>query len=94
MLAMCVCCDLSLPNARAGQTAINHNRCLFMTAQEFLGRVRVAQALTENFDEIVAEFGRGCPCKCPSLKSTGQAHLKTSTHDNAFNKVGGKFFLA
>ena len=81
-----------MSNTGAGQTAINHNRCLFMTAAEFFGRVRAAQALTEDFDEVVAEFGRGCPCKDPPLKSTGKQHLKSQTHDKAFNKAGGKFF--
>jgi hypothetical protein len=63
-----------------------------MTAAEFFGRVRAAQALTEDFDEVVAEFGRGCPCKDPPLKSTGKQHLKSQTHEKAFNKAGGKFF--
>jgi hypothetical protein len=86
-----VCHDLSFSNAWAGQTAINHNRCLFMTASDFFGRLRAAQALTEDFDDIVAEFGRGCPCKNPPLKSKGKAYLKSTTHDKAFNKAGGKF---
>ena len=81
-----------MSDARAGQTAINHNRCLFITAGEFFTRVRAAQALTEDFDGIVEEFGRGCPCKNPPLKSKGKAHLKSSTHDKAFNKSDGKFF--
>ena len=63
-----------------------------MTAAEFFGRVRAAQALTEDFDEVVAEFGRGCPCKDPPLKSTGKQHLKSQTHEKAFIKAGGKFF--
>jgi hypothetical protein len=63
-----------------------------MTAAEFFGRVRAAQALTEDFDEVVAEFGKGCPCKDPPLKSTGRAHLKSQTHEKAFAKAGGKFF--
>jgi hypothetical protein len=63
-----------------------------MTAADFFGRLRAAQALTEDFDDIVAEFGRGCPCKNPPLKSTGKAHLKSTTHDKAFNKASGKFF--
>ncbi len=89
-----VSCDAisSLSNARAGHTVTNHHRCLFMTSAEFIGRVRAAQALTEDFDAIVNEFGRGCPCKNPPLKSTGKAHLKSTTHDKAFNKPGGKFF--
>ena len=87
-----MCHDLSFSNAWAGQTAINHNRCLFMTAADFFGRLRAAQALTEDFDDVVAEFGRGCPCKNPPLKSKGKTHLKSTTHDKAFNKVGGKFF--
>jgi hypothetical protein len=37
----------------------------------------VAQALTEDYDVIVEEFGRGCPCKNPPMKSTGKAHLKS-----------------
>ena len=81
-----------MSNTGAGQTAINHNRCLFMTAAEFIGRVRAAQALTEDFDDVVAEFGRGCPCKEPPLKSTGKQHLKSQTHEKAFTKAGGKFF--
>jgi hypothetical protein len=75
-----------------GQTAINHNRCLHLTAAEFFSRIRAAQALNEDFDSIVSEFGRGCPCKNPPLKSTGKAHLKATTHDKAFNKPDGKFF--
>ena len=63
-----------------------------MTASDFFGRLRAAQALTEDFDDIVTEFGRGCPCKNPPLKSTGKAHLKSTTHDKAFNKADGKFF--
>lgn len=63
-----------------------------MTAAEFIGRVRAAQALTEDFDEVVEEFGRGCPCKDPPLKSTGKQHLKSQTHEKAFTKAGGKFF--
>ena len=63
-----------------------------MTAAEFIGRVRAAQALTEDFDEVVEEFGRGCPCKNPPLKSTGKTHLKSTTHDKAFTRPGGKFF--
>ena len=63
-----------------------------MTAADFFGRLRAAQALTEDFDAIVEEFRRGCPCKNPPLKSTGKAHLKSTTHDKAFNKPGGKFY--
>ena len=63
-----------------------------MTAAEFIGRVRAAQALTEDFDDVVAEFGRGCPCKDPPLKSIGKQHLKSQTHEKAFTKAGGKFF--
>jgi hypothetical protein len=63
-----------------------------MTATDFFGRLRAAQALNEDFDAVVEEFGRGCPCKNPPLKSTGKAHLKSTTHDKAFNKAGGKFF--
>lgn len=63
-----------------------------MTASDFFERVRAARAKTEDFDEVVKEFGRGCPCKDPPLKSTGKQHLKSATHDKAFNKVGGAFF--
>ena len=63
-----------------------------MTAADFFGRLRAAQALTEDFDKVVEEFGRGCPCKNPPLKSKGKAHLKSTTHDKAFNKADGKFF--
>jgi hypothetical protein len=86
------CCDSSFSNAWSGQTATNHNRCLFMTAADFFGRLRAAQALTEDFDGVVAEFGRGCPCKNPPLKSKGKAHLNSTTHDKAFNRADGKFF--
>jgi len=88
---MCTTCTF-YSNTRAGQTAINHNRCLLLTAALFFGRVKAAQALTEDFDSVVLEFGRGCPCKIPPLKSTGKAHLNTATHDKAFKKPDGKFF--
>ena len=65
---------------------------MLLTAALFFGRVRAAQALTEDFDSVVLEFGRGCPCKDPPLKSTGKAHLNTATHDKAFKKHDGKFF--
>ena len=63
-----------------------------MTADILFSRIRAAQALNEDFDSIVSEFGRGCPCKNPPLKSTGKTHLKATTHDKAFNKPDGKFF--
>jgi hypothetical protein len=75
-----------------GKTATNHNRCLHLTANDFFERFRAAKAKTEDFDDVVAEFGRGCPCKEPPLKSTGKQHLKSATHDKAFNQAGGFFF--
>ncbi len=62
-----------------------------MTAEVFFQRLREAQAKTEDFDEVVEEFGRGCPCKDPPLKSKGKTHLRSQTHDKAFNKPGGVY---
>lgn len=62
-----------------------------MTAEVFFRRLREAQAKTEDFDEVVAEFGRGCPCKDPPLKSKGKTHLTSKTHDKAFNQTGGAY---
>ena len=73
-----------------GKTAINHNRCLHLTAAEFLERVRAAHAQEEDFDAVVDEFGMGCPCKHPPLKSKGKLHLGTTTHKTAFG-AGGQF---
>lgn len=83
---------LELANVKAGETAVNHNRCLHMTAEEFYGRLRASRAATDDFDEVLLEFGRGCPCKNPPLKSSGKTHLKSQTHQNAFTKVGGPFY--
>ena len=63
-----------------------------MTAQVFFQRLREAQAKTEDFDEVVAAFGKGCPCKDPPLKSKGKTHLKSQTHERAFTKPGGVYF--
>ena len=63
-----------------------------MTAEVFFRRLREAQAKTEDFDEVVEEFGRGCPCKDPPLKSKGKTHLKSLTHDRAFNNPTGAYF--
>jgi hypothetical protein len=63
-----------------------------MTAPEFLGRVRAAQAQQEDFDDVVEEFGVGCPCKTPALKSKGKQHLGTATHKKAFEDPSGPFF--
>jgi hypothetical protein len=63
-----------------------------LTAEVFFRRLREAQAKTEDFDEVVAEFGRGCPCKEPPLKSKGKTHLKSLTHDRAFNHPTGAYF--
>jgi hypothetical protein len=76
----------------AGKTAVNHNRCLHLTATEFLGRVRAAQAQQEDFDAVIEEFGIGCPCKTPPLKSKGKQHLGTTAHKKAFLEVGGPFY--
>jgi hypothetical protein len=73
-----------------GKTAINHNRCLHLTAAEFLERVRAAHAQEEDFDAVVDEFEMGCPCKHPPLKSKGKQHLGTTTHKTAFG-AGGQF---
>lgn len=75
-----------------GKTAINHNRCLHLTAAEFLGRVRAANAQQEDFDSVVDEFGLGCPCKNPPLKSKGKQHLSTTAHKKAFGQRDGQFF--
>jgi hypothetical protein len=75
-----------------GKTAINHNRCLHLTAAEFLGRVRAANAQQEDFDAVVDEFGLGCPCKHPPLKSKGKQHLGTTAHKKAFEHRDGQFF--
>ena len=53
-----------------------------MTAAAFFDGVREAQQLTEDFDVVVEEFGRGCPCKDPPLKSTGKQHLKSTDTDS------------
>jgi hypothetical protein len=63
-----------------------------LTADVFFHRLREAQAKTEDFDEVVAEFGRGCPCKEPPLKSKGKAHLGSQAHGKAFNTPGGVYF--
>ena len=75
-----------------GKTAINHNRCLHLTAPEFLGRVRAAQSLHEDFDAVLEEFAIGCPCKNPPLKSKGKQHLTTQTHIKAFQNADGQFY--
>ncbi len=76
----------------AGKTAINHNRCLHLTAAEFLGRVRAANAQQEDFDAVIDEFGLGCPCKHPPLKSKGKQHLGATAHKKAFEQRDGQFF--
>lgn len=76
----------------AGKTAVNHNRCLHLTAAEFLGRVRAANAQQEDFDAVVSEFGLACPCKQPPLKSKGKTHLGTAAHKKAFDSPDGQFF--
>ncbi len=76
----------------AGKTAINHNRCLHLTAAEFLGRIRAAHAQQEDFDAVIEEFRIGCPCKTPPLKSKGKQHLGTTAHKKAFLEVGGPFY--
>jgi len=63
-----------------------------LTAEVFFQRLREAQAKTEDFDEVVAEFGRGCPCKDPPLKSKGKQHLGSQTHAKAFTTPGGVYF--
>ena len=63
-----------------------------MTAEVFFRRLREARAKTEDFDEVVAEFGRGCPCKDPPLKSKGKQHLGSQTHAKAFTTPGGVYF--
>ncbi len=63
-----------------------------MTAAEFLARVRDAQAQQEDFDSVVDEFGQGCPCKNPPLKSKGKQHLGTTAHKKAFDAGDGQFF--
>jgi hypothetical protein len=63
-----------------------------MTAAEFLGRVRNVQAQQEDFDSVIAEFGEGCPCKNPPLKSKGKQHLSTMAHKKAFEQSDGQFF--
>lgn len=63
-----------------------------MTAPEFLGRVRAALAQQEDFDVVVEEFGVGCPCKTPALKSKGKQHLGTAAHKKAFEEPNGPFF--
>ena len=76
----------------AGKTAINHNRCLHLTAADFLGRIRAAHAQQEDFDAVIEEFRIGCPCKTPPLKSKGKQHLGTAAHKKAFLEVGGPFY--
>ena len=63
-----------------------------MTAPEFLGRIRAAHAQQEDFDAVVDEFGVGCPCKTPPLKSKGKQHLGTAAHKKAFDDPDGPFF--
>ncbi len=65
---------------------------MHLTAPEFLGRVRAALAQQEDFDVVVEEFGVGCPCKTPALKSKGKQHLGTTAHKKAFEEPNGPFF--
>ncbi len=63
-----------------------------MTAAEFLGRIRAANAQQEDFDSVIEEFGLGCPCKNPPLKSKSKQHLGTAAHKKAFDSPDGQFF--
>jgi hypothetical protein len=92
MQLLCLKPSACLIDLRVGKTAINHNRCLHLTAAEFLGRVRAANARQEDFDAVVEEFGQGCPCKHPPLKSKGKQHLGTTAHKNAFEERDGRFY--
>ena len=46
---------LELANVKAGETAVNHNRCLHLPAEEFYGRLRASRAATDDFDEVLLE---------------------------------------